>query len=428
MTRAELWVDGTLNATFPSSNPEGQPVLFVQQQWTPSTAGLHVLTLRAFNSAGKASSPQEIPVTVADATASQSPTFTPLPKQPAAQPTATAPAVVQTPTPLPTATALSCTNDAAFVADVTVPDNTVFRPGNRIDKTWRLRNSGSCPWNNGYRLIFISGNKMGAPDNQPVVSTAAGGTTDVTITMYAPSAPGVYTGVWRLVDVSGQPFGQSFTVVIQVPSPFTPTPVVPPTNTPLPGPIVNLSVDRDHVSAGECTVLHASVEGVSAAWLAGEAVVGGRKDSQVCPCEETTYELDAAMANGDHVKRQVTIKVDGSCASSKSDLVVREISASDTTPNVGDEIHLKLRIKNQGGSKAKNFAVYWAPEGTSGDWKIIKGDIDLSAGDDEWIEWDYTYKDAGKFKTEARVDYHDDVDESDEDNNSRTLTITVAED
>ena len=34
-----------------------------------------------------------------------------------------------------------CTNDAAFVADVTVPDNTVVLPGTRFTKTWRFRNT-----------------------------------------------------------------------------------------------------------------------------------------------------------------------------------------------------------------------------------------------------------------------------------------------
>jgi len=34
----------------------------------------------------------------------------------------------------------TCVPDAQFVADVTVPDDTVFKPGEAFEKIWRLKN------------------------------------------------------------------------------------------------------------------------------------------------------------------------------------------------------------------------------------------------------------------------------------------------
>jgi hypothetical protein len=320
---------------------------------------------------------------------------------------------------------LSCVNDSAFVADVTVPDNSIFHPGERIDKTWRVRNSGSCPWDEGYRLVFISGSKLGAPDNQPVVPTAPGGTTDITIIMYAPSAPGTYTGLWRLVSANGEPFGGRFTVVIQIPSPFTPTPVIPPTPTPLPGPIVNLSVEREHISAGECTKLHANVEGVSAAWLDGSAIVGGVGEKQVCPCDDTRYTLDALLGDGRHVTRDVTVKVDGSCVVDKPDLVIREITADPDEPKVEENIHFRMRIKNQGTIKAKNFIITWDPGDSKGTIKKWERKDSLNPGNDYWIEWDYKYSEDRTFNSLGTVDDRNDIDESNEDNNEKEFSIKV---
>ncbi|MBC7228016.1 MAG: hypothetical protein H5T61_12435, partial [Thermoflexales bacterium] len=60
-------------------------------------------------------------------------------------------------TPMEPTTAAGCTLGARWVADVTVPDNTAFAPGIPFVKTWRVRNSGTCAWEPGTKLVFISG-------------------------------------------------------------------------------------------------------------------------------------------------------------------------------------------------------------------------------------------------------------------------------
>jgi uncharacterized membrane protein len=47
-----------------------------------------------------------------------------------------------------------CFYDSDFVADVNIPDDTAFRAGDTITKTWRIRNSGTCAWEN-FRFVMI---------------------------------------------------------------------------------------------------------------------------------------------------------------------------------------------------------------------------------------------------------------------------------
>ncbi|NUM47698.1 MAG: hypothetical protein HUU38_23585, partial [Anaerolineales bacterium] len=113
---------------------------------------------------------------------------------------------------------------AAFIADVTVPDGTVFEPGETFVKTWRLQNSGECAWNAGYAVIFDQGDAMGSPASFPLTSgeVLPGEEVEVSVTLLAPSEPGEYRGDWKLRNASGQVFGlgnsgnSSFWVLINV--------------------------------------------------------------------------------------------------------------------------------------------------------------------------------------------------------------------
>ena len=125
-----------------------------------------------------------------------------------------------------------CAPDAAYVADVTILDHTFIASGGRFDKTWRVRNIGTCAWEAGTQLQFVSGSKLNGPDSLPVAPVAPNATADITVSMRAPESPGTYTGVWQLIDSKGNFFGQKLTIVIEVPSPTPPTS----TPTPLPPP------------------------------------------------------------------------------------------------------------------------------------------------------------------------------------------------
>jgi len=176
----------------------------------------------------------EVPKAV-DPTATTVPTLAPTATlQPTAtlmpQPTATASAVpviqitpvaYKTPTKVPTsahyvpsktptkvvATPIVCYR-ARFIADVTIPDNTVLLPGQAFVKTWRLKNDGTCVWTTEFDFINTSGGSLGAPaviDMPAAVNP--GGTIDVSVSMVAPTDKGTYTSYWQVRTDGGTRFG-----------------------------------------------------------------------------------------------------------------------------------------------------------------------------------------------------------------------------
>jgi hypothetical protein len=54
----------------------------------------------------------------------------------------------------------NCTSDSDFVEDVTIPDDSPIVAGDTFIKTWRIRNSGTCTWDNTYELVQIGGNSI----------------------------------------------------------------------------------------------------------------------------------------------------------------------------------------------------------------------------------------------------------------------------
>jgi hypothetical protein len=172
--------------------------------------------------------------------------------------TGTPPPPTLTPGPgTPTATppVPSACDRAQFIADVTVPDGTIFAPGATFTKTWRLKNVGTCTWTTSYALIFDTGDKMGGPDsvNLPK-SVAPGQTIDLTLSLTAPSTGGSYRGYWKFKNASSVPFGigstgtKSWWVDIKVSGSTatptkTPTPSTPGTQVPSPTPVAGTMYD-----------------------------------------------------------------------------------------------------------------------------------------------------------------------------------------
>jgi hypothetical protein len=153
--------------------------------------------------------------------------------------TATPVSTPATPTPTHTGTPSPCTDKLAFVTDVTVPDNTYFPPGAIFIKTWRLRNSGTCPWTPEYALVFYSGNILSGNPVVPLGTTVEpNDTIEVSVELEAPAINGKYQGNWKLRNDLGVSFGwgssadNAFWVIINVgptPTPTaTPTPTTPP--------------------------------------------------------------------------------------------------------------------------------------------------------------------------------------------------------
>lgn len=95
-------------------------------------------------------------------------------------------------------------NQAELVTNITVEDGAQFDAGTPFIKIWRLKNTGSCAWNNKYSFGFVSGDRMDGPNSQALTRTVnPGQTIDIAVNLLAPDTGGVYAGSWQLVDDSG---------------------------------------------------------------------------------------------------------------------------------------------------------------------------------------------------------------------------------
>lgn len=122
----------------------------------------------------------------------------------------------------------ACIDQAAYVADVTIPDNTPAAPGEPFVKIWRIRNTGTCPWGANYALVFTGGEPMGGQGPTPLPQPVQpGGEIELSLALVGPATPGVYRGEWKLQNGSGMLFGSRgdypFYVQIVVGGAATPT-------------------------------------------------------------------------------------------------------------------------------------------------------------------------------------------------------------
>jgi hypothetical protein len=115
--------------------------------------------------------------------------------------------ILETLTPMPATATPECENNLVFLRDVTVPDGQHFLAGQPIEKTWEVRNDGSCAWGRGYSLRLVDGIAMGAIDRQALPEATPGQVVVITIQFTAPPQPGTYRSAWKAHDQTDQPFG-----------------------------------------------------------------------------------------------------------------------------------------------------------------------------------------------------------------------------
>jgi hypothetical protein len=196
----------------------------------PSVRMLPISTLPHFPLTLVVQPPFDTDTPTPAATNTNAPTVTKTPT-PTNTPTPTrTPRPTRTPTPtrLPTRTPAPCFYDAAFVADLTIPDGTQVRPGAAFQKVWRMQNIGNCAWGPGVQLVFLAGNPFGAPPVQFVPPAVPGAPADILANMFAPAISGLSESHWQLRDPNGNLFGPDLFVRINV------VPAAPPLPTPIP--------------------------------------------------------------------------------------------------------------------------------------------------------------------------------------------------
>jgi hypothetical protein len=125
-------------------------------------------------------------------------------------------------TPAPASTVAlgdSCNNNV-FEGDITIPDGSTLKPGDDFEKIWKIRNTGTCTWDEGYMLVFIAGDRAIDPYDFEFTKSddfvAPGAAINIGIWLTAPLAEGSYQGHWRMRTDNGYYFGTVLSVYFNV--------------------------------------------------------------------------------------------------------------------------------------------------------------------------------------------------------------------
>jgi hypothetical protein len=141
----------------------------------------------------------------------------------APEPTATL-EFVTTPVRKPTEDA-GCSNLLAYIKDLTIPDGSMFTPGESIDKRWQVENQGTCNWNSRYTLRLTGGDPMGTSTEQSLYPALAGNQAVIRINFKAPAEGGKYRSSWQAYSPESKAFGDPIFIEIVVIPRVSPSPV-----------------------------------------------------------------------------------------------------------------------------------------------------------------------------------------------------------
>jgi hypothetical protein len=114
---------------------------------------------------------------------------------------------------------VACEDNLSFKNDLTIPDGTVVVPSSTIDKRWEVVNSGTCNWNEQYRLRQTAGPDLGLPKNQGLYPARSGSQAVIRIVLTAPTKTDKYHIVFQAANPEGQLFGDPIYMDIQVSNP-----------------------------------------------------------------------------------------------------------------------------------------------------------------------------------------------------------------
>ncbi len=144
------------------------------------------------------------------------PTETPAPEQPTATETEEPVSVITNAAGTQVELCDSLGYDLATV-DVTIPDGTTMSPGQDFIKTWKVKNTGACPWGAGYVLTYAG--YSSSMSGQFIAMTEViqpGQEVDVSVQFKAPEKAGEYLSAWTMQNPKGIEFPEIVFVKIIV--------------------------------------------------------------------------------------------------------------------------------------------------------------------------------------------------------------------
>jgi hypothetical protein len=159
----------------------------------------------------------EITLTAAVFTATSLPTDTPVPEVPTETPTLEP--FTSDPTLAALGTPAALCDDYSWdnaTVDVTIPDGTPMTLNQDFVKTWKIRNTGTCSWGEGYGLIYSHGERMSGKPVPLAVVVQSGQEVEVSVNLKAPGKIGEFLSAWTMVNPNGLPFGKALFVKIIV--------------------------------------------------------------------------------------------------------------------------------------------------------------------------------------------------------------------
>lgn len=136
----------------------------------------------------------------------------------------TEPDVVETGDPVDTGsdtteTVTAVQDNAAYVAGSDfIKDGTPLPPGQPFAQSWEFSNTGTTTWGPGYKLIWVGGERLGAPPVLAAPACIPGQRVRLAVPYVAPQQPGLYISTWRLCNAADQPFGEQVWAQIEVPA------------------------------------------------------------------------------------------------------------------------------------------------------------------------------------------------------------------
>jgi hypothetical protein len=342
-----------------------------------------------------------------------------------------------TPTPTPTEAPPvegedGCTLRAAYVTDVTIPDDTKLAKDAEFVKTWRIRNSGTCTWKEGTKFVYASGEALGAPVSVAVSPTEPNAQVDISASMKAPATPGTYRSNWQLESPTGKRYGGVFYVQIVVEGPVTPTPTVtvtpgaatPPTN--LAGTVATDCSKVDFAWTGATGETGYKMEGPGLTESLPADTVSYTWNSP--PAGSSTVTLIAVAQGGAEIGR-VSTTVNVACGTSKPDLIVDSITFAPSPPVAYLSLQVTVQVRNLGPGDSGPFVLRWWGgknfASVSCEWNVNGG---LTAGSMASLICDnYKYSSPyGSIETKAYIDPDNGVAEANEDNNILEENISVS--
>lgn len=96
-----------------------------------------------------------------------------------------------------------------FLGDANYPPGTIVKPGTKFDKTWTVKNTGTCTWSSDYDLVLAGGDDLCTGKRGDIPrDVPPGDTIDLTIgNMVAPQTEGTYYCYWMIAATDGARIG-----------------------------------------------------------------------------------------------------------------------------------------------------------------------------------------------------------------------------